>query len=97
MDGTPARTVSSILSSYEDFRRVRRGYYELAGNAELPAARVERREQEPAFEPSVPSPLERDPSDLLADLRAAADSADEAQSDADMAPHVEMESVGATG
>jgi len=76
--GTPIKarnpnvTVSSILSSYDDFGRVRRGYYELLNRpapAEVGAA------EEPALA------IEPDPEDVLAGLQAAADSADRGQPD----------------
>jgi len=100
--GTPIKaknpnvTVSSILSSYEDFRRVRRGYYELVGSAELPPPRSDRTQKElQTFEPAAPAAVERDASDVLADLRAAVDSAEEAGSEPEV-PR-EMESLGVNG
>ena len=84
--GTPIKaknpnvTVSSILSSYADFGRVRRGYYELlnrpvhddVGAAEKTAS---------APEKAAASTGEPDPGDVLAGLQAAADSADRGQPD----------------
>ena len=99
--GTPIKaknpnvTVSSILSSYEDFRRVRRGYYELAGNAELPQRFDQAQKERSTLEPSISSAPERDASDVLADLRAAVDSAEEAPREA-AAPR-QMETIGVTG
>ena len=88
--GTPIRaknpnvTVSSILSSYEDFRRVRRGYYELDRKDASPRATTETEtSRTPAPAHTVPPMPERDATDVLADLRAAADSAEESKSEKD--------------
>jgi hypothetical protein len=88
--GTPIKaknpnvTVSSILSSYDDFGRVRRGYYELLEPiepaTEVPEpgpAKAEKADSSAADEAAA-STLERDPEDVLAGLQAAADSAERA-------------------
>ena len=75
--GTPIKaknpnvTISSILSSYRDFGRVRRGYYQLlrseapeAGNDAVGPA---------AGAVAAPAAIDQDPGDVLAGLRAAAD------------------------
>jgi hypothetical protein len=91
--GTPIKaknpnvTVSSILSSYDDFNRVRRGYYELVESAppapgEPRSTAPEEPETSPADggnAPSVePGP---DPQDILAGLQKAASSAERADTD----------------
>jgi len=90
--GTPIKaknpnvTVSSILSSYDDFGRVRRGYYELVkidteaaerdagGGTDQPetaAPGVGDAEATP-LERAVTSTIDQDPGDILAGLQAAA-------------------------
>jgi hypothetical protein len=86
--GTPIKaknpnvTVSSILSSYDDFGRVRRGYYELLEPddgmaAAEEAAEIEAREATASPpETAVASTIAPNPEDILAGLQAAADSGD---------------------
>ena len=82
-------TVSSILSSYDDFARVRRGYYELiakdeesaeavTGSARAAGDEVPERAgsvRESGAE-SRAEAVERDPEEVLAGLQAAAASAE---------------------
>jgi len=114
--GTPIKaknpnvTVSSILSSYGDFGRVRRGYYELLepddGMAAADgAAEIEAREATASpRETAVASTIAPNPEDILADLQAAADSSDRGPStnekspdEAGGAPGISLAPFGATG
>jgi len=95
--GTPIKaknpnvTVSSILSSYDDFGRVRRGYYELLtgdkrADANADVAPVENendgQEQPGSIDNATASSITRDAEDILAGLQAAADSAERAEESA---------------
>jgi hypothetical protein len=108
--GTPIKaknpnvTVSSILSSYDDFGRVRRGYYELLRrDHEATTAQesdtdpvAERRPRAPAE--SSPLPAEPAPEDVLAGLQAAADSEARAEAEderPERAPNLNLEAFGA--
>ncbi|MGD8331889.1 MAG: hypothetical protein PVJ49_20820 [Acidobacteriota bacterium] len=92
--GTPIKaknpnvTVSSILSSYDDFGRVRRGYYELltggkpasaAADASPADDEAKGREAPDTIDSAVASTVTRDAEDILAGLQAAADSAERAE------------------
>lgn len=91
--GTPIKaknpnvTVSSILSSYDDFARVRRGYYELIRKDEeldgSPAATGtnEQSAVDSAGATRETASVERDPEEVLAGLQAAAESAEATTSD----------------
>lgn len=92
--GTPIKaknpnvTVSSILSSYDDFRRVRRGYYELVAGtrgAQEASPEVPAPSRQPAAMAARTGPDvdARDPEDILAGLQAAANSAEKAAARAD--------------
>jgi hypothetical protein len=114
--GTPIKaknpnvTVSSILSSYDDFGRVRRGYYELLKRDDGTAAPEEAAETEArkatasAAERPEASTIARDPADILAGLQAAADSGDQERSTtekprdkAEEGPGIGAAPFGATG
>jgi hypothetical protein len=73
----PNVTVSSILSSYDEFHRVRRGYYELAAKAAAGDG-GDGVGTESAAGDGAP---DRDPGAVLAELRAAADSGDKGGKD----------------
>ena len=93
--GTPVRaknpnvTVSSILSSYDDFIRVRRGYYQIAPGA-TPAGAEGPAESDPGPELATRAAV-----DVLADLRAAAAEQDRAEDSEDL-PRMDLEAFGAT-
>ena len=114
--GTPIKaknpnvTVSSILSSYDDFGRVRRGYYELLEPddgmvAAQEAAEPEAREAAASPpEKAVTSTIAPNPEDILAGLQAAAVSGDrepstteESADQAEGAPGIGLETFGAIG
>ena len=108
----PNVTVSSILSSYDDFGRVRRGYYELLDRdgadgrtaaTEEPASGTEakgRSEAADQTEREDPALIDRNPREVLAGLQAAADSEDRAaearKQDADPT-ELDLEPSGAAG
>lgn len=95
--GTPIKaknpnvTVSSILSSYDDFARVRRGYYELIRKDEKPDDTREmiadpdgeKRDlpTEDADDARQAASSERDPEEILAGLQAAAASSESMSDD----------------
>jgi len=93
--GTPIKaknpnvTVSSILSSYDDFGRVRRGYYELLTpqpQVEEPLPDTGENDASPDPTPvdrAVASTIEQDAGDILAGLQAAASTAEKAERAAD--------------
>lgn len=97
--GTPIKaknpnvTVSSILSSYDDFGRVRRGYYELlTGEKAADVTPVpndddaDAQEARGTIDDPAASTITRDAEDILAGLQAAADSAERAEEAAQSAP-----------
>lgn len=115
--GTPIKaknpnvTVSSILSSYDDFGRVRRGYYELLRRDDPMASAQEGDEiatREATASPpegAVAPTMAQNPADILAELQAAADSGDpggatpteKSPDQAEGAPGIGLEPFGAAG
>jgi hypothetical protein len=86
----PNVTVSSILSSYDEFHRVRRGYYELAAKAAAAAGAGGGATGSSARDRAP----ERDPGAVLAELRAAADTGDTGAKDYEAAERQASRRIG---